>query len=411
VFVMTSREPTNLADVELAARRRLPRAVYDGIAGGAGDELTVRANRRAYDDVRLVPRVLGPAGPPVLSTTVLGQPVASPVMLAPAGFQRISHPEAELAVARAAGRAGVAFALAGLSSYPMESVAAVATGPRWFQLYQPAGEPAAADALVDRAAAAGFDALCVTVDTAVRSYRFRDARNGFSLPLPISPRITAQVALRPGWAWQLLRGRLGDRPRLRRQGPGHFPAGSALASGSLVRPVTWDDLVHLRRRWSGPLVVKGVLRADQARRLVEDLGVDGLVVSNHGGRILDSGLATLEALPDVVAAVGDRAEVFVDGGVRRGTDVVKALALGARACLVGRPYLYGLAAAGEAGVGTVLQLLHADLTRAMALVGAPDIASIDRSLVRLPGERWGGTQPANGFETTPDVVQALGGTQ
>jgi len=396
---MIRRKPTSLADLELSARRRLPRAVYDGIAGGAGDELTVLANQRAYDEVRLVPRVLEVTGPPDLSTTVLGQRVASPVILAPAGFQRISHPDAELAVARAAGQAGVAYALAGLTSYPLESVAAVSTGPRWFQLYQPLDELAATDALVDRVAAADFDALCITVDTAARGFRVRDARNGFSLPLTLSPRLAYQAALRPGWTWQLLAGHLGHRPRLRPQAHGAFPAGSSGTSNSLVRPVTWTDIAHLRERWSGPLVVKGVLRADQARRLVEDFGVDGVVVSNHGGRILDSGLATLEALPDIVDAVGGRAEVFVDGGIRRGTDVVKALALGARACLVGRPYLYGLAVAGEAGVRVVLQLLHAELARAMALVGAADTTSIDRSHVRLPSERWG-----NKFGTTTSIL-------
>lgn len=387
----TLNDIRSLDHLERAARRRLPRFVFDAVAGAAGDERTLLANRRGYDDIKLFPRVLADPFEPDLSTEVLGRRVSSPVMLAPTGFQGLCHRDAELAAARAAANAGVMYALATAAGCSLEAVAAASgTGPRWYQLYLRDDE-AATDHLVDRAAAAGYDALCLTVDTAARGFRERDHRNRFSLPLAPAPGILAQAAVRPGWTLEFLRGRLVGRPASlgRAQYTGAvFPPPEPLGTTRMVRSATWAALARLRRRWSGPLVVKGVLRGDQAGRLVDEIGVDGIVVSNHGGRLLDTGLATVEALPDVVAAVQGRAQVFVDGGIRRGTDVAKALALGADGCLIGRPLLYGLAVGGEAGVSTALALLNAELGRTMAQLGAHTIRDLDRSLVRLPHERW-----------------------
>lgn len=377
----------NLAELETAARRALPRPLFDSIAAGAGDELTTSSNQDAFREIRLMPRVLGDVARSDMRTEILGTTVSSPVMLDPTGYQRMAHPDAELAVARAAGRAGVLFALSSVTSYALEDVAAAATGPRWFQLYQPRGDAAAADALIDRAAAAGFDALCVTVDTTVRAFRERDARNRFTMPLRIGPRLIAQGARHPRWAVGFLRGTLSGRDH--HAGPAVLSIVEAQRlMDSAMKPITWTDLARIRRRWAGPLVVKGLLRADQVDAVL-DAGVDGIVVSNHGGRLLDTGPATIEALPAVAEAVDGRAQVFLDGGIRRGTDVVKALALGATGCLIGRPFLHGLAVAGEQGVLRALEILNSEVERAMGFLGAATVADVDRSCVRMPDERWG----------------------
>jgi len=378
----------NISDVERAARKRLPRPIFDIIAGGAGDEVTVEANRDGFKSLRLRPRNLVDITKRDVSTTVLGKPVSMPILLDPAGYQRMANSEAELAVARAAGAVGTGFALSTVSSYPLETVADIATGPKWFQLYLPPGNTSETEELVDRAAKAGYDALCLTVDTTMRALRERDVRNRFSLPLKISPRLVASSAVRPRWSVDFLRGGVG-----RGTAAGFSPkmlsikaAGSALSS--TMRPVTEADFALVRERWHGPLVIKGVLRGDEARRLL-DMGADGIVVSNHGGRQLDSVPATIEALPEVVEAVDGRAEVFIDGGIRRGTDVVKALAIGAQACLIGRPYVYGLALGGEAGVRRVLEILRDETENAMGLLGCTSIDEITRDCVRLPHE-WAG---------------------
>ncbi|SFP21746.1 alpha-hydroxy-acid oxidizing protein [Actinomadura madurae] len=375
----------NLADIERAARRRLPRPIFDIIAGGAGDEVSLRANQVAYERIRLRPRALVDVSRRDVATTVLGKPVSMPVLLDPAGYQRMASSEAELAVARAAGAMGTGFALSTVSSYPLETVAQLATGPKWFQLYLPPGDASETAELVDRAAAAGYDALCLTVDTTMRALRERDVRNRFSLPLKMTPRLLAAGAVRPRWSLDFLRGSVGrgTAAGFSQKMLSIKAAGSALSS--TMRPVTEADFKLVRERWSGPLVIKGILRGDEAARMIE-MGADGVVVSNHGGRQLDGVPATIEALPEIVDAVGDRGEVFIDGGVRRGTDVVKALAIGARAVLVGRPYVYGLAIGGEAGVRRVLQILHDETENAMGLLGCRSIDELSRDCVRVPRE-------------------------
>jgi len=374
----------NVADYEKAAYRRLPVPIFDMVKGGAGDEVTMRANRSALDAITLRPKPFVDITTRSLDTEILGVRTPMPIMLDPCGYQRLVHRDAEFAVARAAGSEGAIFVLSTVTSYPLEDVAHVATGPKWFQLYLPPGPISETEDIVRRADKAGFDALCLTVDTTMRALRERDARHNVKIPIKFGPGLLMSGAVRPGWALDFVRGGVG-------RGNSGFnskmlsikAAGSKLSS--TMRPVTLDDLKLVRKLWKGPLVVKGVLRGDEVDSLI-DLGVDGFVVSNHGGRQLDSTPATITALPEVVDAAGGRAEVFLDGGIRRGTDVVKALALGARAVLIGRPYVYGLATAGEEGVRRVIRILRDETENAMGLVGCRDIAEITRDRVRVPGD-------------------------
>jgi len=368
------------------AQRRLPRAVFDAVEGAAGDEISMRANRSALDDVRLRPRALADVSRRDLSTTVLDQPVSMPVLLAPCGMARMADSEAELAVARSAERAGTIFAVSGASSYSLEDIAAAASGPKWYQLYLPPTRDAAT-VLLARVEQAGYPVLCVTVDTAVEITRERDVRNRLTLPIKLSPRLVLSGVSRPRWSKDFLLGKVGHGHSMHGFGRAVRTAYQNLAATieNLV-PVTFEDLAWLREQWAGKLVVKGILRGDECERMV-DLGIDGVVVSNHGGRTVDCVMPTIDALPEVVEAVGGRAEVFVDGGFRRGTDVVKAIALGARACLIGRPYMYGLGAGGEAGVDRVLAIFGSELERAMALLGCATIADIDPSMVDRARQR------------------------
>jgi isopentenyl diphosphate isomerase/L-lactate dehydrogenase-like FMN-dependent dehydrogenase len=370
--------PVNIDDVRLLARRRLPRTAFDAIDGGAGAELTLRRNREAFDHLLLRPRALADVRERDLGTTVLGQPISLPLLLTPAGYTRMAHGEAELAAARAAARAGTIYGVGSFSSYTLEEVARASTAPLWFQIYPPA-EPAAREELVERVERAGYAALCVTIDAAVGGIRERERRSGLRLPLRVTPRLLRECAVRPRWTLDYLRGGAG-------RGLQGLPA--AVPSAADARPtpaantvVTVEAMRHLRRIWGGPLLAKGILR-DEECRLLLDLGVDGIVVSNHGARQLDSVPAAIEALPEVVAAVDGQAEVLVDGGFRRGTDVVKALILGARAVAIGRPYLYGLAAGGEAGVLQVIELFRREIDVTLGLLGCASLADLDGSMLR-----------------------------
>lgn len=349
--------PLNLDDYERLARGQLPLPVYDYYAGGAGAEITVRENEAAWASVRLRPRVLVDVSAVDLETTVLGEAVSLPLLTAPCALNTLAHPEGELAVARATAAAGVLQVLSTLSSYSVEDVALASSGKRWLQLYC-YRDRGITRALVERAEAAGFLAICVTVDVPVAGSRERDARNRFSVP-----------------------------PDIRAANFAHLipdvDDGSALmayVNEQLDPTLTWDVLDWLRDITRLPIVVKGILTAEDAR-LAVDHGVDGIGVSNHGGRQLDGVVTTCAALSEVIDAVAGRAEVYVDGGIRRGTDVLKALAMGARAALVGRPYLWGLAVDGEAGVRRVLELIREDLEVSMALAGCASVADLRPSLV------------------------------
>jgi isopentenyl diphosphate isomerase/L-lactate dehydrogenase-like FMN-dependent dehydrogenase len=369
----------NVAEMREHAKK-LPRAVFDAIDGGAGDEITLRANRSAYERIWIRPRALADVRTRDLSTTVLGTRISLPVMLAPCSFGRMANSEAELAVARAAAAVDTIYACPGGSSYPPERVMAAAPGPKWYQLYLP-GDREAAEAILATAERAGYEVLCVTVDTAVfPGNRERDYRNKLEIPLKLSPKLLLAGASHPLWARDFLFGKVGRQnvgPGALRQGFRNFA--NTIMAGT---PVTADDVRWLRERWKGPLVVKGIQRGDECPLLV-DIGVDGIVVSNHGGRNQDGVLPTIEVLPEVVKAVDGRVEVYVDGGIQRGWDVFKALALGAQAVLVGKAHMYGLAVGGEAGVARVIEILRTELERTMALAGCATIADIDASLVRV----------------------------
>ena len=376
----------NIADLRRMAERRLPRAVFDYIDGGADAELTLRENCRVYDDVILRPRNAVAIPQCDLHVTVLGQRLELPFLLAPVGSSRMFYPRGEEAAARAAGAAGTAYILSTLSGCRLEDVKAATSKPTWYQLYLVGGRDVAS-AAITRARAAGFSALAVTIDTAVSGLRERDARNGTKelLGASIVSRLPflAQFLARPRW----LAGFLGDGglmsfPNVVLPGQGPMPYAD-VAAALEQSTVAWSDLRWIREVWQGPIVIKGVLTGDDARRAVDE-GAEALVVSNHGGRQLDGVSPTLRALPEVVAATGGRAEVLLDGGIRRGSDVAKALCLGARAVLCGRAYAYGLGAGGEAGVARAIQILKADLIRTLKLLGCASVGDLDRTFVDAP---------------------------
>ena len=338
------------------------------VAGSAGTESTARANRAAFDRWRIVPRFLRDVSARDLSCSVLGTPFPAPVGLAPVGVQGIVHPDAELAVARAAGSLGLPMVLSTVSTYRLEEVADTGDGPKWFQLYWPREKEVAAS-LIARAKAAGFRALVVTLDTFILAWRPRDLSRGY---LPFLHRMgLANYESDPAFLAGL------------EKSPDDDPGSSVLRwMGMFGDPgKTWDDLVWLREQWDGPILLKGVLHPDDAKR-AGDAGIEGVIVSNHGGRQIDGEIASLEALPGVVAAVGDHMTVMFDSGIRTGSDVMKAIALGAKAVLVGRPYVYGLGLAGEDGVRHVLRSLLAELDLSMALSGCASYADLTPDILQ-----------------------------
>lgn len=369
-------------DLARLARRRLPVGVRAYLDGGGEDEWTLRRNRRAFDEIEFRPRVLRDVSAPDTSTTVLGGRLRLPFVLSPVGGPRLFHHEGELAAARAAKAAGIPYGVSTLSTESLEAVAASGAA-LWFQLYV-WGDRSAAKDLVHRARVAGYRALLLSVDSTVRSHRERELRHGITLPTPeLTLGTVLEGALHPRWGWRFLTSSALGFPNLAMDGPTSRRRLSEMFDGTL----TWSDLAWIRDAWPGPIALKGVLRADDARRAADE-GVDAVIVSNHGGRELDHVPATIDALPPIVDAVGDRIEVLADSGIRRGSDILAALALGARAVLVGRAHLYGLAAAGEAGVRHAIDLLADGLRTTMALTGASSIAEIDRDLVRVdPGRR------------------------
>jgi L-lactate dehydrogenase (cytochrome) len=375
-----------VADLRSIARRRLPGGVFDYIDGGAEDERTLAANAAAYARTTFRPRVLRDVGEVDPSTTLLGRSLPMPLVLAPTGFTRIADPEGELAVARAAAQAGVPYTLSTLSTRSIEEVGAVG-GSLWFQVYVWRDRGLVKE-MVDRAGAAGYQALVLTVDTAVLGRRERDVRRGFTLPPHLGMRTLVDGALHPAWTRAFLRSEPIRFANVAGRSVGDGTTAVSLAdyiNTQFDPSLSWRDVDWLRSVWSGPLVLKGIQTVADAR-LAADAGVDAIALSNHGGRQLDGAPATLDLVAPVTDAVGDRLEIICDGGVRRGSDIVKAVALGARACMAGRAYLYGLAAGGERGVAHVLGMLDADVRRTLALVGAGSVADLDRSLVARPAD-------------------------
>ncbi|HEX7354727.1 MAG TPA: alpha-hydroxy acid oxidase [Mycobacteriales bacterium] len=374
----------SVRDLRRIAKRRLPGGVFDYIDGAAEDERTLAANESAYATVGFRPRVLRGLPDVRIGATVLGEPAGYPLVLAPTGFTRIADPQGELAVARAAARAGLPYTLSTLSTRSIEEVRAVSDARLWFQVYA-WRDRGLVQEMVDRAAAARYEALVLTVDTAMLGRRERDVRRGFSLPPTIGPGTFVDGALHPGWMWRFLRSE-----------PIRFSNVAGRAVGDGASPVTlsdyintqfdpglsWSDVDWLRSVWGGRLLLKGIQTVEDAV-LAADAGVDAVVLSNHGGRQLDGAPATFPLVAPVADALGGRTEIICDGGVRRGSDIVKAVAAGANAAMAGRAYLYGLGAAGERGVDRVLSWFADDIRRTLALLGVPDIAGLDRSLLAL----------------------------
>jgi L-lactate dehydrogenase (cytochrome) len=366
--------------------RRLPRAVFDYLDGGAEREASLRGNIGAFESLTFRPRNAIAVPQCDLHTKVLGAEIALPAILAPIGYTRLMHPAGECAASRGASETGTAYILSTISGYKLEDVRAASSGPVWYQLYLLGGRAAAEPAL-ERARKAGFSALFVTIDTGTAGLRERDIRNGTGQLMGgnwigMIPYLT-QFFSRPGWvAAYLMDGGLHKLPNVIL--PGEGPMALIDVAAALAESVvTWQDFRWLREVWPGPIVAKGVLTGDDARRAI-DAGAAGVVVSNHGGRQLDGVSATLRVLPEVVKAVNGQIEVLMDGGVRRGGDIIKAICMGARAVLVGRAYAYGLAAAGAPGVTRAIAILRADLERTMKLLGCASIGELNQSYVEVP---------------------------
>ena len=372
----------SVADLRKMARRRLPRGVFDYIDGAAEDERTLAANSDAYARIEFRPRVLRDVSAVDTTTTLLGRPLPFPLVLAPTGFTRIAAPPGELAVARVAARLELPYTLSTMATRSIEEVAAVSDGPKWFQVYVWRDRGLVKD-MISRAAASGYEALVLTVDTAVLGRRDRDARRGFSLPPKIGPGTLVDGAIHPGWTWEFVRAEPILFANLVGSGVGHGADAVSLAeqvSTQFDPSLSWRDVEWMRSIWNGPIIIKGIQTVADAV-LAVDAGVEAIALSNHGGRQLDTAPAPIELVAPVADAVGDRIEIICDGGVRRGSDIVKAVALGARACMAGRVYLYGLAAAGERGVDHVLRMLRSDVRRTMALLGVTSIAELNREYV------------------------------
>jgi len=375
-----------IEDFRPIARQRVPKSVFDYLDGGAEGEVTLRENCRVFNDVTFRPRHAVAVSECNLGTRVLGFDLSLPFLLAPVGYSRLMHPGGEVAAARAAGNAGTGYILSTISGHKLEDVRAGSKGPVFYQLYLMGGR-GAAEAVIERARVGGFNALVVTIDTPVSGIRERDYRNGMKElisggPLAKIP-FLPQILSRPGWLVSyLLDGGLPGLPNVVIPGKGPMPLVDINAALAESTP-TWADLKWIMELWKGPIVIKGVLTADDARRAVDE-GVAAISVSNHGGRQLDGLPASLRALPEVVEAVQGRIEVLMDGGIRRGTDIVKAICMGARAVLCGRAYAYGLAAAGEAGVDRAIEILRTDLERTLRLLGCSSVADLDRSYVNVP---------------------------
>lgn len=384
------RRGFSIAEMRLLARRALPRMVFDFADGGAEDEKTLRRNEAAFDAINLLPQPLNGALRRDLSVDLFGHRLSMPVIVGPTGLSGLFWPSGELCTARAARAAGTAFCLSHGSVCTLEALADTGAAPRWMQIFIYTDRGFTRH-LAERAQAAGYHALVLTIDNQLLGNRERDLRNGFTIPPRFGVLASARLALKAQWLWrmrrELRRITFGNYVR-----PGETAELTTLAGrmASLLDPsMSWRDVAELRRIWSGPLILKGVLHPSEARAAI-DHGIDGLIVSNHGGRQLDAAPATIDVLPAIVEAVDGRIPVLLDGGVRRGADVVKALALGARACLIGRPQLWGLAVAGEAGVAHVLEVYRREIDRVMGLCGAATLADLGPDLLLVPPR---GSQP------------------
>ena len=369
----------NIADLRLMARRRLPRMIFDFLEGGADDEWIARRNVSAFDNYALMPRILMDVGTIDMHTRLFDRKIDWPVIIAPTGALEVSHHTGEAAVARAAAESGTFFSLSTMSTQSIEEIGSLNDEPKVFQVYV-LRDRGLTEALVERAQAAGYDALCLTVDTPLSGNRERDRANGMNMPPKWTLRSLSQFATKPGWSFNALFRRRIGLANFRDVAHDVSKANQTAleyVNSQFDRTVTWQDAAWLAKKWSGPLALKGILSVDDARRAV-DIGVTAIWLSNHGGRQIDGVPATIDCLSSIRAAVGDKVDIILDGGVGRGTHVLKALAMGANACAIGRAYLYGLAAGGYAGVAHALEILRSELKRDMALLGCPTLKDIGR---------------------------------
>ena len=372
----------SIGDLRARARARLPRVMFDYIDGAAEDEVTMARNSAGFGDWALVPRVLSDVSSIKLDTTIQGIASKLPLVLSPTGGTRLFHHEGELASSAAAAEAGLIFTLSSMSTYDIETVGANTSGPKWFQIYV-WKDRAVVKEFIERARSSGYQALGLTVDVQTSGQRERDLRNGFTLPPKFTLSSLFDMALHPWWWWTTL-----TKPPItlanvagKTMGVQNATAMGQYAASQLDPTVSFDDLAWMIEQWKGPFLVKGVTNAQDARRIA-DIGATGVIVSNHGGRQLDQSIAAIDALPQIVEAVAGKAEVLLDGGIRRGTDIIKALSLGARACMMGRPFLYGLAAAGKPGAARAIDILGSELKRSMMLLGCDDIHALNPSFLQ-----------------------------
>lgn len=372
----------NIEDLRLEAKRRLPKPIFDFLDGGAEDEVTLRANRADFARITFNPRMLVDASKRRMGVRVLGQDLAMPLMIAPTGLTGAFWPKGEVHAARAAKEAGIGYCLSTNATTSIEDIAPHHPG-FWFQLYA-LRDRDLMRRLIERAQAAGASVLVVTVDLAAHGRRERDVRNGFTVPPKLAPANVLQYASRPGWLWRLV-----NNPGITFANFGDLGlmSLSKYVSTQFDPALNWKDIEWIRAIWSGPIALKGLLAPSDARLAVEH-GVDAIVVSNHGGRQLDGAPSSIAALPGIADAVGGKAEILIDSGIRRGSDIVKALALGAKACLIGRAFLYGLATGGQPGVTRALDILRGEIDGVQSLIGCPDLAAIDRSFITDLDRPW-----------------------
>ncbi|CAB4742418.1 unannotated protein [freshwater metagenome] len=377
----------NVEDYRGLAHKRLPRAVIDFIEGGAEDEITISRNRAGFENIHIIPRILTDVSVRNISTTILGTPVSSPIVLCPVGLATLAHPMGEVAAGIAAANKGIISTYSSSSSWNLEDIAAASSGVKWFQLYIWKDRKLTAE-IVERARKAGYTALVLTVDVPISARRERDLRNGFTIPP--RPRLNQMGDLFQhfGWFYAQLKSEIsGHKMSMGNFTPENVGMRTRLKMLEVVNElfdpsITWKDVAWLKSIWKGPVVIKGVMTPEDAKLAVK-AGADAIWISNHGGRQLDGVSGTIEVLPEIVNAVKGKAEIYLDGGVRRGSDIVKAIALGANACMIGRPYMYGLAANGAAGVESIIKILEIEMDATMALMGRPTIASLDSSSVRI----------------------------
>jgi len=377
----------NVEDYRGLAHKRLPRAVIDFIEGGAEDEITISRNRAGFENIHIIPRILTDVSIRDISTTILGTPVSSPIVLCPVGLATLAHPLGEVAAGIAAANKGIISTYSSSSSWNLEDIAAASSGVKWFQLYIWKDRKLTAE-IVERARKAGYAALVLTVDVPISARRERDLRNGFTIPP--RPRVNqiGDLLQHFGWFYAQLKSEIsGHKMSMGNFTPENVGMRTRLKMLEVVNElfdpsITWSDVAWLKSIWDGPIVIKGVMTPEDAKLAVK-AGADAIWISNHGGRQLDGLSGTIEVLPEIVKAVKGRAEIYLDGGVRRGSDIVKAIALGANACMIGRPYMYGLAADGTAGVESIIKILEIEMDATMALMGRPSIASLDSSSVRI----------------------------